>query len=63
MNSQKVFAADADRKSRSKNNPEQDFLSDVGFSGAGFSLWGLVLAMSKIRRLKPAPLTNRLRDL
>jgi len=27
-----------------------------GFGGAGFSLWGLVLARSKSHRLKPAPL-------
>jgi hypothetical protein len=27
-----------------------------GLSGAGFSLWGLVFARTKIRRLKPAPL-------
>jgi hypothetical protein len=26
------------------------------FGGAGFSLWGLVLARSKPHRLKPAPL-------
>src|ERR1700681_3619497 len=30
-------------------------LSD-GFSGAGFSLWGLALRCSKTHRLKPAPL-------
>jgi len=31
----------------------------VGFSGAGFSLWVLVRSPTKIHRLKPAPLTFR----
>ncbi len=29
-----------------------------GFSGAGFSLWGLVLANTKTHRPKPAPLNE-----
>src|ERR1700692_4729517 len=33
---------------------QDDF--DCGLSGAGFSLWGLVLAKTKTHRLKPAPL-------
>jgi hypothetical protein len=28
----------------------------IGFSGTGFSLWGLILAGTKTHRLKPVPL-------
>ncbi len=36
---------------------DHEFLEGVP-SGAGFSLWGLVLASTKPHRLKPAPLGN-----